>query len=56
MQWRTSTHTSDGANCVEVGEHRGTFYLRDSTDRAGPTLIITYNDWINLLSAIRSRV
>ena len=53
--WRKSTYSSgEGGNCVEVGS-AGTVLVRDTTDRAGLTLIIPASAWRTFTNGILAR-
>jgi Domain of unknown function (DUF397) len=44
--WRTSSHTADSGNCIEVGRnHRESIIVRDSKDRDGLRLAFNSVEW-----------
>ena len=49
MDWRKSSFSGDGGNCVEVRQDLAA--VRDSKNAAGPTLVV---DLSRLLAAVRS--
>jgi hypothetical protein len=53
--WRKSTHSNNGGNCVEVARNLpGVVAVRDSTDPAGPALVLDLGQWRALLAASRA--
>jgi hypothetical protein len=50
--WRKSSHSGDGANCVEVAAP-GDVLIRDTTDRTGFTLALPAAAWTAFLTAVR---
>ncbi|MFE5583952.1 DUF397 domain-containing protein [Kitasatospora sp. NPDC056531] len=46
LQWfKSSYSTSDGGECVEVASSPATIHVRDSKDKAGPTLAFSPDAW-----------
>ncbi|MFF2148992.1 DUF397 domain-containing protein [Kitasatospora sp. NPDC058190] len=46
LQWfKSSYSTSDGGECVEVAPSPAAIHVRDSKDKAGPTLTFSPNAW-----------
>lgn len=46
LTWRKSSYSgSDGGQCVEIAASPGTIHVRDSKDKAGPTLAFTASEW-----------
>ncbi|MET7715584.1 DUF397 domain-containing protein [Streptomyces sp. NPDC005407] len=44
--WFKSTYsTGSGGECVEVAACPGTIHVRDSKDKAGPTLLVASEGW-----------
>lgn len=44
--WRTSSHSTQDGNCVEVAAARpGQIMLRDSKNRRGPRLVFAPGQW-----------
>ena len=53
--WRKSTRSSNGGNCVEVAVNLpGIVAVRDSKDPAGPALVITSGQWRAFLAGVRA--
>ena len=54
LRWRTSSRSgTQGGNCVEVACAGGTWYVRDSKDRAGGVLRADAAQWGAFLGAVR---
>ncbi|MQS14090.1 DUF397 domain-containing protein [Streptomyces kaniharaensis] len=46
MKWFKSSYSdTQGGNCVEVAYSRPTVHVRDSKDKAGPTLSFSPEAW-----------
>ncbi len=45
QDWRTSSFSGNGGECVEVGQVRDAVVVRDSKDRAGAVLRFTADAW-----------
>jgi hypothetical protein len=43
--WRTSSHSNNGGECVEVAAIDGMVGLRDTKDRAGAVLTFNPSAW-----------
>jgi hypothetical protein len=43
--WRTSSHSNNGGNCVEVTTGRGAVAVRDTRHRTGPALAFSARAW-----------
>ena len=43
--FKSSYSTGSGGECVEVAAHAGIVYVRDSKDKAGPTLGFDHAAW-----------
>lgn len=44
--WRTSTHSNNGGNCVQVASHDGVVAVRDTTQHGtGPILRFPARAW-----------
>jgi len=52
IEWRKSTYSSNGGECVEVATS-GTVLVRDTTNRAGTTLSVSASAWTAFLATIR---
>ena len=45
-EWHKSSYSSQDGNCVEVATNMpGTVAVRDSKDRQGPALAVSWHDW-----------
>jgi hypothetical protein len=53
-EWRKSTASGIGADCVEVATWRSSVLVRDSRNKAGAVLELTYSQWLGLLSLIKN--
>lgn len=51
--WRKSTKSSGGGNCVEVAHDRVTVGVRDTKDRTGGTLVFSAAGWRAFLDGLR---
>jgi hypothetical protein len=54
-EWRKSTASGMGADCVEVATWRSSVLVRDSRNKAGAVLKLTYGQWLGLLSLIKNQ-
>lgn len=45
QKWRTSSHSANGANCVEVAVGAADVGVRDTKDRAGGELAVPAQAW-----------
>ncbi|WP_157430753.1 DUF397 domain-containing protein [Actinomadura macra] len=53
-QWRTSSHSGSGDQCVEVAPLSSDLHaVRDSKDPGGPALVLTPDAWRTLLASLR---
>jgi hypothetical protein len=52
--WRTSTHSGNGGDCIEVAAAPGTVAVRDSKDPHGPALAFTSGRWQAFTSAVKA--
>ena len=43
--FKSSYSTGSGGECVEVAARPGTIHIRDSKDKAGPTLRVASRGW-----------
>ncbi|MEU3568464.1 DUF397 domain-containing protein [Kitasatospora sp. NPDC036755] len=51
MKWSKSSYsTTDGGECVEVSVHPSAIHVRDSKDKAGPTLAFSPEAWSAFVS------
>ena len=51
--WRTSSYSNGGGQCVEVGRAPGIAAVRDSKDRAAGHLAIHRPQWSGFVAAIK---
>jgi len=53
--WHKSSHSSQDGNCVEVAANLpGVVAVRDSKDPGGPVLVVTREQWLGFVTALRS--
>lgn len=45
LDYRRSSYTGQGANCVEAAGYDTGVSVRDSKDPAGPTIELTHRQW-----------
>ncbi|MFJ8472824.1 DUF397 domain-containing protein [Kitasatospora sp. NPDC094011] len=51
LQWfKSSYSTTDGGECVEVASCPSAIHVRDSKDKAGPTLTFSPAAWADFVS------
>ncbi len=53
-RWRTSSHSANGGNCVQVAATPPLIAVRDSRDRHGPQLAFTPAAWQAFTTAIKT--
>jgi hypothetical protein len=54
LQWRKSTYSGNGANCVETASVPGLVLVRDTTlNGRGPVLQLTPADWTRLMKSVK---
>jgi hypothetical protein len=53
VNWRKSSASANGEQCVEVGSTASTIAIRDTTDRAGAMLSVPGAVWTAFLGALR---
>jgi Domain of unknown function (DUF397) len=51
--WRKSSHSGNGANCVELGSMPDAILIRDTTDRGGHVLSVSRATWTTFLATLR---
>lgn len=51
--WRTSSRSDGGSNCVEVAVAADGVGVRDSKDRPGPVLTFVHTQWDAFTKAVR---
>ncbi|WP_327116534.1 DUF397 domain-containing protein [Nocardia sp. NBC_01730] len=55
-EWRKSTYSGNGGNCVEIAFFDGgQVGVRDSKNPTGPALKFTPSEWSAFLSGVRDR-
>lgn len=54
LEWRKSTYSGGGNDCVEVAFVRDGAALRDSKNPAGGALWVSAEEWKSLLAAARA--
>ncbi|WP_082558622.1 DUF397 domain-containing protein [Kitasatospora sp. MBT66] len=55
VTWRKSRHSTNGGNCVEVGDGLpGAVPVRDSKDPHGPALTFPASAWHSFVAAVRA--
>lgn len=55
LTWRTSSYSSNGANCVEVAVTAVAVHARDSKDPAGPKLNFGTAGWARFQQHVAQR-
>ena len=56
IRWRTSSHNTGQADCVEVAQASGACVVRDSKNPETVTFAFTVDAWQQFISDIRLRV
>jgi hypothetical protein len=51
--WRKASLSYANGSCAEVGARNGTVAVRDTTDRSGPVLRFTPDEWHAFLGGVR---
>jgi hypothetical protein len=54
VQWRKSSRSASGEQCVEICYTHGRVLARDSKTPSGPTLACSHIEWTTFLSAIKN--
>ena len=54
MKWQKSTKSNASGACVEVASEDDMYYVRDSKDKAGPTLCFTRTEWLTFVEAVKA--
>ncbi|GAA0476626.1 hypothetical protein Aca07nite_88220 [Actinoplanes capillaceus] len=52
--WKKSKRSNGSDSCVEARKNDGTVQVRDTKDRSGPVLDISFAAWTGFLSDIRA--
>ncbi|MEU0740909.1 DUF397 domain-containing protein [Streptomyces sp. NPDC006134] len=50
FDWRKSTYSGDGSNCVEIATTPTAVLVRDSKNPAGPHLALPPTAWVDFLT------
>jgi hypothetical protein len=54
LRWRKSSFSGgNGGACVEVGQHGGSVFVRDSKADTCPELPFSYGAWMEFLATLR---
>ncbi|WP_019609900.1 DUF397 domain-containing protein [Nocardiopsis sp. CNS-639] len=53
-EWHKSSHSETGSQCVEVREHASGADVRDTVHREAGHLTVPGDQWVALLSGLRS--
>lgn len=53
LQWRKSSYTGNGGQCVEVGNGHRVVMVRDSKNRDAGALAFSPDAWRNLVTSIK---
>jgi hypothetical protein len=53
MDWRKSSYSQNGGDCVETASGNGTVMVRDTTNRDGGSLAFTASAWSAFTAGIR---
>lgn len=53
MNWRKSTYTNGGENCVETASGSGVVLVRDTKDRTGGTLTFPAATWQSFANSLK---
>jgi uncharacterized protein DUF397 len=56
LNWRKSSASGGGADCVEVAQRGASILVRDSRDPSGALLVVGPDQWCALLSRVRSGI
>jgi hypothetical protein len=55
LTWRKSMRSIGNGQCVEAGcTTDGRLAMRDSTDKAGPTILLSRREWSDFLRKIKT--
>jgi hypothetical protein len=52
--WRKSTRSGGGSNCVEIAHTNDAVGMRDSKDRDGGVLVFSPMDWSSFIAGVRA--
>ncbi|MEV4375307.1 DUF397 domain-containing protein [Streptosporangium sp. NPDC049644] len=52
--WRKSSLSGSGNNCVEVAHVANQYFVRDSKDPNGATLVFSLGDWTTFLGCVKT--
>nr|WP_116041580.1 DUF397 domain-containing protein [Amycolatopsis palatopharyngis] len=53
IAWRTSSYSTNGGDCVEIGHRADQVLVRDTKDRPGGALTVPRVPWHALLDQVR---
>jgi len=53
--WRTSTYSGSHDNCVEVGPTSKVVGIRDTKNRDGGALTVSYGMWNSFVATVKTR-
>lgn len=53
LDWRKSSHSGGGNDCVEVAFIGTDTAVRDSKNPAGGALLVSRREWLSLLEAVK---
>ena len=53
MDWRKSSYSQNGGNCIETAGGAGNVLVRDTTNRDGGTLVVSAAAWQAFTAEIR---
>jgi hypothetical protein len=56
LNWRKSSGSSGGGECVEVAQRGASILVRDSRDPSGAVLVLGPEQWDALLRRVRSEI
>ncbi len=54
LNWRKSSASGNGADCVEVASCKTSVLVRDSRNKAGTVLKVTAGSWLGFLSRVKN--
>ena len=52
--WRTSSHSNNGGECVEVASAAAAISVRDTKDRAGSALLVSAETWKRFTATVKA--
>ncbi|MGC4804165.1 DUF397 domain-containing protein [Micromonospora sp. DT233] len=54
FQWKKSSRSNAGGDCVEVARPHQSILVRDSKDSDGPTLSFTPGGWVGFVRGVKA--